>query len=82
MRATTAGPLGAGPRVANYSDAVAERIKAGESFRRIEDAIDQATDLTADQQSALWLLAFSLRDQNEQQRDAWAHLAAVQGAMP
>jgi hypothetical protein len=80
MRATT-GPLGAGPRVANYSNAVVERVRAGVLFDDVEDAIDQATDLTPDQQSALWLLAYSLRDRNDQQRDAWAHLAAVQEPM-
>jgi hypothetical protein len=31
-----------------------------------------------DQRAALWLFAFSLRDRDEQQRDARAHLAAVQ----
>jgi hypothetical protein len=78
MRATTAGPLGAGPFVASYGRAVTERIRAGEPFGDVEDAIDRSTDLTMDQQSALWLLAFSLRDHGEQLRDAWAHLAAVQ----
>jgi hypothetical protein len=30
-----------------------------------------------EQKAALWLLAFSLRDRDEQQRDARAHLAAL-----
>jgi hypothetical protein len=66
-----------GPALASYRDAVAERIKAGEPFGAVEDAIDEAAGLTADQKSALWLFAFSLRDSSERQVDAPAHLAAV-----
>ena len=66
------------PAVASYLDAVEELVGAGESFGDIEGAIDEVADLTMDQKAALWLFAFSLRDQPEQQRDARAHLAAVQ----
>jgi hypothetical protein len=62
----------------NYRDAVTELIEAGEPFGDVENAIDEVADLTVDQKAALWLFAFSLRDPSEQQRDARAHLAAVQ----
>jgi hypothetical protein len=52
-------------------------MERGESFGAVEDTID-AADLSADQKAALWLFAFSLRDQYEQQLDARAHLLAVQ----
>jgi hypothetical protein len=66
------------PALASYRDKVAELIRGGESFGDVEDAIDEVADLTADQKAALWLFAFSLRDQGEQQLDARAHLASVQ----
>lgn len=66
------------PALAGYRDAVAELVRGGESFGDVEDAIEQVADLTADQKAALWLFAFSLRDQYEQQLDARAHLASVQ----
>jgi hypothetical protein len=64
--------------LAGYRDEVTERIKAGVPFGAVEDAIDDVTDLTSDQKAALWLFAFSLRAPSEQQRDARAHLVAVQ----
>ena len=53
-------------------------ISAGEAFGDVEQAIDAVVGITMDQRAALWLFAFSLRDRDEQQRDARAHLAAVQ----
>ena len=64
--------------LASHVDSVSERLKAGEPFGVVEDVIDRLVDLTADQKAALWLFAFSLRDQAEQQFDARAHLAWVQ----
>jgi|1186.fasta_scaffold277242_2 hypothetical protein len=64
--------------LASYRDAITQLVKAGEFFGDIEEAIDGATDLTRDEKAALWLLAFSHRDQAAQQRDAHAHLAALQ----
>ena len=52
-------------------------MEAGEPFGDVEDSINEITDLNEDQKAALWLLAFSLRDRTQQQRDALAHLAAV-----
>ena len=66
------------PALASYRDAVTELFKAGEPFGDIEVAIDEVADLSMDEKAALWLFAFSLRDQAEQQRDARAHLAALQ----
>jgi hypothetical protein len=63
--------------LAGYRDRVTELVRAGERFADVENAIDEARDLTMDQKAALWLLAFSLRDRDEQQRVAWAHVAAV-----
>jgi hypothetical protein len=65
------------PALACYRDEVEELIRGGESFGGVEDAIDEV-DLSQDQKAALWLFAFSLRDQAEQQLDARAHLSAVQ----
>jgi hypothetical protein len=60
-----------------YRDAVAERVRRGEPFGAVEEAIDQVADLTQDAKAALWLYAFSLRAPSEQQRVARAHLAAL-----
>jgi hypothetical protein len=65
------------PTLAGYRGTVAELIEAGEAFGDVEDAIDEAADLTRDQKAALWLFAFSLRDPSEHQLDARAHLAPV-----
>lgn len=65
------------PTLVGYRDAVTDRMSVGEPFGDIEDAIDEAADLTMLEKAALWLLAFSLRDRDEQQRDARAHLAAL-----
>jgi hypothetical protein len=61
-----------------HRDAVTESMEAGKPFGEVEDAIDAVTDLSLDQKAALWLLAFSLRDRDDQLRDARGHLAAVQ----
>jgi hypothetical protein len=63
--------------LATYRDAVAERVRGGERFTAVEDAIDEVMDLTQDEKAALWLFAFSLRAPWEQQRDARAHLASL-----
>ena len=65
------------PALACYQDEVEELIRGGESFGGVEDAIAKVVDLSQDQKAALWLFAFSLRDQAEQQLDARAHLSSV-----
>jgi hypothetical protein len=65
------------PVLASYCDAVAAQMRAGEPFGQVEDAIDKLDDLSQEQQAALWLLAFSLREPAEQRSDAQAHLYAL-----
>jgi hypothetical protein len=65
------------PVLASYRDAVAERIKAGEPFGHVEDAIDKVDDLNQDEKAALWLFAFSLCERAEQQLAARPHLYAL-----
>lgn len=60
-----------------YRHAVAGWIRGGEPFGEVEDAIDEAADLTQDEKAALWLYAFSLRPAREQQLEARAHLASL-----
>jgi hypothetical protein len=65
------------PTLAGYRDAVSERIKAGEPFVAVEDAIDALDDLTVDEKAALWLFAFSLRDLSDREHDANVHLSPL-----
>ena len=65
------------PLLAGYRDAVTERIRAGEPFGHVEDAIDEIADLSEDEKAALWLVAFSLRAPADQQSAAQAHLYAL-----
>jgi hypothetical protein len=65
------------PALASYRDAVTELFESGEPFGDIEVAIDEVADLSTDEKAALWLFAFSLRDQSEQRRESRAHLAAL-----
>ena len=74
MSGTHAGRMS----LSSYREAVTELLDAGERFGEVEDAIDEAPDLTQDERAALWLFAFSLRDPAEQQLEARAHLAALQ----
>jgi hypothetical protein len=64
--------------LSSYRDAVTELLDTGETFGDVEDAIEEVAALTQTEKAALWLFAFSLRDPAEQQRDARAHLAALQ----
>jgi hypothetical protein len=65
------------PALANYRDKVTELIGSGTAFNDVEDAIDGVAELSQDEKAGLWLLAFSLRDPADQQRDARAHLSSV-----
>ena len=65
------------PALASYRDAVTELIKVGEPFGDIEVAIDEVADLSMDEKAALWLFAFSLRDQSDQKRAPRAHLVGL-----
>ena len=50
-----------------------------EPFREVEDFIDQAPALDGDQKAALWLLAWSMRSNPVQRREARAMLGATTG---
>jgi hypothetical protein len=65
------------PPLAIDRDTVTAAMDAGEPFSVVEEAINESVDLTENAKAALWLLAFSLRDQTEQLRDARAHLDAI-----
>jgi len=64
------------PAFASHRGAVTALIEAGEPFADIEDAIDEAADLTNDEKATLWLLAFSRCNRADQHR-AVARLAVV-----
>jgi hypothetical protein len=57
-----------------------ERVEAmmeqGTAFSDVEDVID-ASELSTLQKAALWLLAWSLRDTEQQRQDARLTLSAV-----
>jgi hypothetical protein len=62
--------------LARCRDEVTGRMEQGHPFDEVEGAIDLA-DVTEDQKAALWLMAFAMRDQGEQQQDADRHLTLV-----
>ncbi len=51
-------------------------MEGGTRFSEVEDAID-ASELSTVHKAALWLLAWSLRDVEQQRQDARLTLAAV-----
>ena len=60
---------------------VERRMRRGERFTDVEDVIN-ATDLSADEKSALWLLGWSYVHPIAQRRQANAHLARLTAATP
>jgi hypothetical protein len=64
------------PALTMCRDDVIGRMEQGQPFDEVENVIDLA-DVSEDQRAALWLMAFAMRDQRDQQRDARAHLALV-----
>jgi hypothetical protein len=52
---------------------VERRMQRGERFSDVEDLINES-ELTADEKSALWLLAWTYLDRHAQRREARAHL--------
>jgi hypothetical protein len=58
---------------------VERRMRRGERFTDVEDAID-ASDLAAGPKSALWLLAWSYVHPRAQRREASAHLDRLTAA--
>jgi hypothetical protein len=60
---------------------VERRMKRGERFIDVEDVIN-ASDLSADEKSALWLLGWSYVHPRAQRREAIAHLDHLSAATP
>jgi hypothetical protein len=60
---------------------VERRMRRGARFTDVEDAID-ASDHSADEKAALWLLGWSYVHPRAQRREANAHLAALTPATP
>ena len=60
---------------------VERRMRRGERFTDVEDAIN-ASDLSADEKSALWLLGWSYVHPRAQRREAIAHLDHLSAATP
>jgi hypothetical protein len=60
---------------------VERRMRRGERFTDVEDVIN-ASDLAADEKSALWLLGWSYVHPGAQRREALAHLDHLTAATP
>ena len=58
---------------------VERRMRRGERFSDVEDVID-ASDLSSDEKSALWLLGWSYVHPRAQRREADAHLSRLTAA--
>ena len=54
----------------DYQCVVEDMMDAGEPFWVVEDFIDQAPALDGNQKAALWLLAWSMRSNPVQRREA------------
>jgi hypothetical protein len=60
---------------------VERRMRRGARFTDVEDAID-ASDHSADEKAALWLLGWSYVHPRAQRREANAHLSRLTAAIP
>jgi hypothetical protein len=60
---------------------VERRMRRGERFADVENVID-ASDLSSDEKSALWLLGWSYVHPRAQRREANAHLSRLTAAAP
>jgi hypothetical protein len=60
---------------------VERRMRRGERFTDVEDVIN-ASDLSADEKSALWLLGWSYVHPRAQRREAIAHLDHMSAPTP
>ena len=60
---------------------VERRMRRGERFTDVEDVIN-ASDLSNDEKSALWLLGWSYVHPRAQRREAYAHLTRLTPATP
>ena len=60
---------------------VERRMRRGERFTDVEEVIN-ASDLSTDEKSALWLLGWSYVHPMAQRREASAHLTRLTAATP
>jgi hypothetical protein len=60
---------------------VERRMRRGERFTDVENVIN-SSDLSSDEKSALWLLAWSYVHPRAQRREANAHLRRMMAATP
>ena len=60
---------------------VERRMRRGERFTDVEEVIN-ASDLSTDEKSALWLLGWSYVHPMAQRREANAHLTSLTAATP
>ena len=61
----------------DYQGVVEQMMDASEPFWRVEDFIDRAPALDGIQKAALWLLAWSMRSNPVQRREAREMLCAT-----
>jgi hypothetical protein len=69
------------PSVERVRMEVERRMRRGERFVDVESVIE-ASDLSADEKSALWLLGWSYVHPRVQRREANAHLTHLTAATP
>jgi hypothetical protein len=60
---------------------VERRMRRGERFTDVENVIN-SSDLSTDEKSAVWLLAWSYVHPRAQRREAYAHLSRMTAATP
>jgi alkylhydroperoxidase family enzyme len=65
------------PSLGFHQDVVEGMMDAGEPFRKVETFINEAAALDQEEQAALWLFAWSLRDARVQRREAQEMLSAL-----
>jgi len=61
-----------------HRDVVEGMMEAGEPFGHVEAFINEAGAVDQDEKAALWLLAWSMRDERIQRREAQAMLSALE----
>jgi hypothetical protein len=64
-------------QLVDYQGVVEEMMDARKPFRIVEDFIDRAGALDGNQKAALWLLAWSMRSNFVQRREAREMLGAT-----
>ena len=63
----------------DYQGVVESMMNASEPFSKVEEFIDQAPALDGNQKAALWLLAWSMRSNSVQRREAREMLSFTTG---